>query len=68
VYGDHILPLQIAVLLSEPNKDFTGGEFVMTEQRPRMQSRPMVVSLKKETASYSPFITDRFKAGKMFTA
>lgn len=47
LYGDHIFPLQIAVVLSEPERDFTGGEFVMTEQRPRMQSRPMVVPLRK---------------------
>jgi hypothetical protein len=47
LYGPHVFPLQLAILLSEPDKDFTGGEFVMTEQRPRMQSRPMVVSLKK---------------------
>src|ERR1044072_6202036 len=47
LYGEHVFPLQIAVLLSEPEKDFTGGEFVMTEQRPRMQSRPMVVPLGK---------------------
>ena len=47
LYGEHVFPLQFAVLLSEPNRDFTGGEFVLTEQRPRMQSRPMVVPLRK---------------------
>ena len=47
LYGEHVFPLQIAVLLSEPDADFDGGEFVMTEQRPRMQSRPMVVPLRK---------------------
>ena len=47
LYGEHVFPLQVAVLLSEPDKDFIGGEFVMTEQRPRMQSRPIVVPLRK---------------------
>ena len=47
LYGPHVFPLQVAILLSEPDQDFTGGEFVMTEQRPRMQSRPMVVPLHK---------------------
>jgi hypothetical protein len=45
LYGEHVFPLQIAFLLSRPGVDFTGGEFVLTEQRPRMQSRVEVVSL-----------------------
>jgi hypothetical protein len=45
IYGEHVFPLQVAILLSEPEKDFTGGEFVLTEQRPRMQSRAEVVPL-----------------------
>jgi hypothetical protein len=47
LYGEHVFPLQLAILLSAPNQDFTGGEFVMTEQRPRMQSRPIVVPLRQ---------------------
>ena len=45
VYGEELFPLQVAVLLSMPGKDFDGGEFVVTEQRPRMQSRVEVVPL-----------------------
>jgi uncharacterized protein len=45
LYGEHVFPLQIAFLLSRPGRDFTGGEFVLTEQRPRMQSRVEVVPL-----------------------
>jgi uncharacterized protein len=47
VYGEHLFPLQVMVLLSEPDTDFTGGEFVLTEQRPRMQSRVEVVPLRR---------------------
>lgn len=50
LYGEHVFPLQVAILLSEPGKDFVGGEFVLTEQRPRMQSRPNVVPLTKGDA------------------
>lgn len=47
IYGENIFPLQVAFLLSEPDRDFTGGEFLLTEQRPRMQSRAEVVPLKQ---------------------
>jgi hypothetical protein len=51
LYGEHVFPLQIAILLNQPGKDFEGGEFVMTEQRPRMQTRAMVLPLKKGDAA-----------------
>ncbi|HEU4625743.1 MAG TPA: 2OG-Fe(II) oxygenase [Steroidobacteraceae bacterium] len=47
LYGEHVFPLQVAVLLSQPEEDFTGGELVLTEQRPRMQSRAEVVPLQR---------------------
>jgi len=50
LYGEHVFPLQLAVLLSAPGDDFTGGEFLLTEQRPRMQSRAAVVPLGKGDA------------------
>ena len=50
LYGDEVFPLQVAVLLSEPGTEFCGGELVLTEQRPRMQSRPAVVPLRKGDA------------------
>jgi hypothetical protein len=50
LYGEHVFPLQVAILLSEPGRDFEGGEFVLTEQRPRMQSRPEVVPLRQGDA------------------
>ena len=50
LYGAHVFPLQMAALLSEPGEDFIGGEFVLTEQRPRMQSRVDVLPLRKGDA------------------
>jgi hypothetical protein len=50
LYGEHIFPLQVAILLSEPDKDFTGGEFVLTEQRPRMQTRASIAPLRQGDA------------------
>jgi hypothetical protein len=51
LYGEHVFPIQIAILLDQPGEDFVGGEFVMTEQRPRMQTRAMVLPLKKGDAA-----------------
>ena len=50
LYGEHVFPIQVAILLSEPGRDFRGGEFVLTEQRPRMQSRAEVVPLRQGDA------------------
>jgi len=51
LYGEEVFPLQVVLLLSEPGSDFEGGEVVMTEQRPRMQSRPMVLPLRQGDAA-----------------
>jgi len=51
LYGEHVFPIQIAILLDRPGEDFEGGEFVMTEQRPRMQTRAMVLPLAKGDAA-----------------
>jgi hypothetical protein len=47
LYGEQVFPLQATFLLSAPDRDFTGGEFVLVEQRPRQQSRPLVVALEQ---------------------
>ena len=52
LYGDHVFPIQMALLLDRPGIDFAGGEFVMTEQRPRMQSRAMVLPLRMGDAAF----------------
>ena len=62
LYGEHVFPLQAAFLLSEPGRDFTGGEFVLTEQRPRMQSRAEVVPLRRARRWSSPSTTGRCRA------
>jgi len=54
LYGEHVFPLQVAILLSRPGENFTGGEFVLTEQRPRMQSRVEVVPLRQGDAVIFP--------------
>ena len=54
LYGDLVFPLQVTVLLAQPGADFTGGEFVLTEQRPRMQSRAEVVALRQGEAVLFP--------------
>ncbi|MBO6782750.1 MAG: 2OG-Fe(II) oxygenase [Alphaproteobacteria bacterium] len=63
LYGDEVFPLQVTVLLSRPGDDFTGGEFVLTEQRPRQQSRAEVVPLALGDAVVFP-VRDRPVAGR----
>lgn len=62
--GEHVFPLQLVGLLSAPGQDFTGGEFVMTEQRPRMQSRPMVLPLRQGDAALISTAQRPFKGSK----
>ena len=61
---EQVFPLQLVALLSEPEKDFSGGEFVMTEQRPRMQSRPMVLPLRRGDVAVIAVAQRPFKGSK----
>ena len=62
--GEYVFPLQIVALLTEPGQDFEGGEFVMIERRPRMQSRPMVLPLKRGDAAIISTAQRPFKGSK----
>jgi len=66
LYGEHVFPLQVAFLLSSPQHDFAGGEFVLTEQRPRMQSRAEVVPLNQGNAVIFPVHHRPVKGAKGF--
>lgn len=63
LYGEIYFPLQVVVLLSDPRKDFSGGELILVEQRPRMQSRAMVIPLQQGDAAIIP-VRERPKRGK----
>jgi hypothetical protein len=62
LYGELSFPLQVVVLLSEPGEDFDGGEFVLTEQRPRLQSRAEVIRLRRGDAAIFAVATGRCTA------
>ncbi len=64
VYGPHVFPLQVAILLSRPGDDFTGGEFCLTEQRPRMQSRVVVLPLEQGDGGVFPVRQRPVRGGK----
>ena len=64
LYGAHVFPLQVAILLTAPGADFTGGELVLTEQRPRMQSRAEIVPLGKGDAVVFPVRDRPVKGGR----
>jgi hypothetical protein len=68
LYGEHVFPLQVAFLLSDPARDFIGGEFVLTEQRPRMESRAEVAPLRRGDGVIFRFITARCTARVASTA
>jgi hypothetical protein len=68
LYGELAFPLQFTILLSHPGLDFTGGEFVLTEQRPRMQSGSKQFHCNRAMPSYSRSTADRSKAARPFTA
>ncbi len=62
--GQYVFPFQLQAVLSSPGRDFTGGEFVLTEQRPRMQSRPMVVPLRPGDIAITATAHRPFKGSK----
>lgn len=68
LYGDLAFPLQVAILLSEPGKDFTGGEFALTEQRPRMQAGSRWCRCARATPLSSPSTTGRYRERKAIAA
>ena len=54
LYGDLVFPIQAVILLSDPDQDFSGGEFLLVEQRPRAQSRAEIVPLAQGEAAFFP--------------
>jgi len=64
IYGEHVFPLQVAILLSKPGEEFTGGEFTLSEQRPRMQSRVEVVPLRQGMGVIFPVHHRPVKGGR----
>jgi uncharacterized protein len=67
IYGEHVFPMQVAVLLSRPGDDFAGGEFVLTELRPRRQSRARVVPLAQGDAVVFTVRDRAVRGSRVFT-